>query len=469
MKIRKRLTIWFFSISMIILLFFSLATYWGMQRVMFQAMDKELGVVANAIERSYDPFFERFEELDMFHENVNRFLEYYLIVYDKNARQVFTSPLTKIIQLDIPLDQQNQETGYIRETRVSEQISFLNPGPNGETSFRLINRQLMYRGQRVGWITIGLSIGRIERSMESLLKVILGTALISLILLASGSYFLTRKALDPVNMITRKANQISQDNLDQRIMVPVEKDELGQLALVLNNLLDRLQKAFISQQQFLADAAHELKTPLSVLRSHWESELNNSDLSNEIKEKLVQDIETITRLNHLISNLLLLAQTEEVRSRFEFKPVKLDELLGEVLSDAKILAEMKSQIIEIIEIQPARIMGDKMRLYQLFFNLFDNAIKYTPESGKIWITLRTDQEMGIIEIRDNGQGIAKEDLPYIFNRFYRVQKDRARKTGGSGLGLSICRLIVETHQGDIKVESKAGTGSTFRIKLPILS
>ncbi len=453
---------------MIILLLFSLATYWGMQRVMFQALDKELDVVANSIERSYDPFFNRFEELDVFHENFNRFLEYYLIVYNQNGQQIYSSPLTKFITLDVPLSRDLTETGYTIETKVSERISLLNPGPNGETTFRLINRQLQFRGRRIGWITIGLSIGRIEQSMENLLKVILGAIFISIILLASSGYFLTRKALDPVNLITMKANQISQDNLDQRIKVPVEKDELGQLARVLNNLLDRLQKAFLTQQQFLGDAAHELKTPLSVLRSHWESELNNPGLSNEIKEKLVQDIETLTRLSHMISNLLLLAQTEEIHSRFDFKSVQLDELLDEVLSDAKILAEIKSQTIELVDLQPVRVLGDQMRLYQLFFNLLDNAIKFTPEAGNIWISLRVDQDNAFIEIRDNGPGIAPEDLPNIFNRFFRVQKDRARKTGGSGLGLSICKLIVETHQGKIQVESKLALGSTFRVSLPVM-
>jgi len=466
MKIRSRLTLWFFLISMVILILFSLATYWGMQRVMFQAMDKELDVVASAIERSYDPFFNRFEELDIFHENVNRFLEYYLIVYDDHEQPVYISPLTKIVKLDIPLNRERQGAGYTIKTIVADRISFLNSGPEGETSFRLINRRLFYRDREVGWITIGLSIGHIERSMENLLKVILGTIFVSIIFLALGSYFLTRQALEPVNTITRKADQISQNNLDQRIKVPVEKDELGNLAKVLNNLLDRLQQAFISQQQFLADAAHELKTPLSVLRSHWESELNNPGLSNEIKEKLVQDIETITRLSHLINNLLLLAQTEEIRSRFEFKPVRLDELLKDVLSDAKILAEIKSQTIEVIDIQPVMIMGDRIRLFQLFFNLLDNAIKYTQESGTIRINLRSDQGLGTIEICDNGPGIAKEDLPNIYNRFYRVQKDRARKTGGSGLGLAISKLIAESHRGEIEAESQPGAGTTFRVKIP---
>ncbi len=469
MKIRIRLTLWFFSIILLILLIFSLGTYWGMQRLLYEAMDKELDVLASSIERSYDPFFNKFSELDFLHDNENRFLEYYLLVYNKNAKPVYISPLSTIISFDIPLQDDKIETGFTLKTKVTENIPYLNPGPEGETTFRLICRQLYYKEHRVGWIVVGLSIERIKESMENLLDVLLGSILISILILAFVSYLLTRKALDPVNIITKKANRISQNNLEERIQVPVENDELGQLSQVLNNLLDRLQLAFATQQQFLADAAHELKTPLSVLRAHWESELNNAKLSLEIKEKLVQDIETIARLSHLINNLLLLSKTEAVRSTFDFDLVQLDEIINEVLSDARVLADMKSQNIEVINLHPVKINGDRMRLYQLFFNIIDNSIRYGSESGKIWITLKPGDEWNIVEISDNGPGISQQDLPHIFDRFYRSQKDRARKTGGSGLGLSICQLIVQSHEGKIEVESETGKGSIFRVKLPVIA
>lgn len=440
-----------------------------MQRLLFEALDKELDVLASSIERSYDPFFNKFSELDFFHDNENLFLEYYLRVYDKNANPIYVAPLSTIISFDIPLSENKIEEGYTLKTKISQKIPFLNPDPAGEVTFRLICRQLFYHQQRVGWIIVGLSIERIEESMQNLLNVLLGTILVSILLLALTSYFLTRKALHPVNIITKKADQISQNNLEERIQVPVENDELGQLSQVLNNLLDRLQGAFMAQQQFLADAAHELKTPLSVLRAHWESELNNAELSIEIKEKLVQDIETISRLSHLINNLLLLSKTEALRSTFEFNLVQLDEIIDEVLSDARVLADMKAQYIEVVDLQPVKIRGDRMRLYQLFFNIMDNAIRYGSESGQIWISLRVSDNWNIVEIRDNGPGISPEDLPHIFDRFYRAQKDRARKTGGSGLGLSICQLIANSHDGEIEVESETGKGSVFRVKLPIMN
>jgi signal transduction histidine kinase len=467
-KIRIRLTLWFFSISLLILLVFSLGTYFGMQRLLFEALDKELDVLASSIERSYDPFFDKFSEVDFLHDNENRFLEYYLLVYDQSANPVYISPLSSIISFGIPLNEDKIETGYTLKTTLKENIPFLNSGPEGETTFRLICRQLLFQKHRVGWIIVGLSIEPIKESMENLLDVLLGTILVSILLLAIASYLLTRKALHPVYIITKKANQISKNNLNERIQVPVENDELGQLSRVLNNLLDRLQRAFSAQQEFLADAAHELKTPLSVLRAHWESELNNAKLSLEIKEKLVQDIETISRLSHLINNLLLLSKTEAVSSTFDFQPVQLDEVINEVLSDARVLADMKSQKIEVVDLPSVKIRGDKTRLYQLFFNIMDNSIRYGSEAGKIWISLKTSDKWNLVEIRDNGPGISANDLPRIFDRFYRAEKDRARKTGGSGLGLSICRLIVESHDGEIEVESEKGKGTIFRVKLPVL-
>jgi signal transduction histidine kinase len=466
-KIRLRLTLWFFSISLLILLIFSLGTYLGMQRLLFEAVDKELDILAGSIERSYDPFFDKFSELDFFHDNDNIFLEYYLVVYNKNAIPIYRAPLSDLIYFEIPLVRDQIQKGYTLKTRISQRIPFLYPDPEGEITFRLICKKLLYNNQHVGWITMGVSIEHIEEAMQKLLSVLFGAILFGILLLASAGYFLTRKALDPVNIITKKANKISQNNLDERIEVPVENDELGLLSTVLNNLLDRLHEAFKAQQQFLADAAHELKTPLSVLRAHWESEINNKELSLEIKEKLVHDVETISRLSHLINNLLLLSKTEMVRSTFDYTTVQLDQVIDEVLTDVQVLADMKNQHIEVVDLQPVTIQGDRVRLYQLFFNIVDNAIRYGYDSGKIWISLRVNDHWNIVEIRDNGPGISQEDLPHIFDRFYRTDKDRARKTGGSGLGLSICLLIARSHDGEIEVESESGRGSVFLVKLPI--
>lgn len=466
MKIRFRLTLWYFIVTLTILLVFSLSTYFGMKRLLYSELDKELNILINTIVRSYDPFFNEFEELVFTPENINRYLEYYLVLYNAEGKPVFASPMAQRVSLTVPLIKNPAQTGYTTKTKLSEDQPFFRMNGSGKVTFRVLSHHLVYNNRSLGWILVGLPIDRVHESMRQLLWVLLSGIFVGVILISTGGYFLTRKALNPVNKITQKANQISHSHLDERIEVENKDDELGQLTMVLNDLLQRLQKAFESQWLFMADAAHELKTPLSILRANWESEINNPALSLEIKKKFVQDIETISRLSHMINNLLLLSQTEFIESNFEFHTLRLDGVLQEVINDIQMLTEMKSQEFQVIEIPPITIRGDKNRLYQLFFNLLDNAINYTPEEGRISLTLRAERKWNVVEIRDNGPGIPPKDLPHIFERFYRVQKDRARRTGGSGLGLSICKHIAEAHKGTIEVESEVDKGSFFRVKLP---
>lgn len=468
MKIHSRLTIWYFVVTFLILLVFSYGIFSGMRHLIYRALDNDLFILINTIERSFDPFLGQFDILQLQTDSIDRFAEFYLVICDAAGNRIYSSFIAQRILLNIPLPQDNLSHAYLLKTNFNQPIPFLKQNASGEIVFRAIAQKLRYQNRAVGWVIVGLPIERMEQSIENLEKALFLGIIFGMILIGIGGYFLTAKALNPVDAITKKANKISHTNLRERIEIKNPKDELGQLSLTLNSLFERLQKAFESQQQFLSDAAHELKTPLAILRSHWESELNNPDLSLAIKEKFVQDVETITRLNHLINNLLLLSQTEAVDSGFEFRPLRLNELLEEVLSDARILAEAKSQQIDAVELPHATVNGDKVRLYQLFFNLIDNAIKYTPESGKIWISLQIQDSLAKVKIHDNGIGIASEHLPHIFERFYRVQKDRSRKTGGSGLGLAIGKLIAERHGGSIEVESQVARGSTFMVKLPLL-
>ena len=467
MKIRTRLTIWYLAITLTVALIFGLGTYWAMHRLLLRALDEELEIFCDAIERSYDPFFSEFVELVLDPAKPNPYLEYYLIVCDAAGDTLFSSPMVKQIPLNIAFTGNVTKNSHTVHLHIDNAIPFLHPDENGEVTFRIFSRELFYQDRPVGWIVAGLHIEDIEASLETLLEVLLIAMVFIVLLFGFGSYLLTGQALRPVDQITRKADQISYSNLNERIRVYNEEDELANLSRVLNILLERLQKAFESQQRFLGDAAHELKTPMSVLRAHWEREVNNPELSMDMKEKIVKDIEKISHLGHLINNLLLLSQTESIHSNFEFKTLRLDILLQEVLTDIKILSDNKSQVLKTEDMPEATIRGDKDSLFQLFFNLLDNAVKYTPEEGNIFLRLHLEEGWSIVEIRDSGPGIPAKDLPHIFDRFYRVKKDRSRKTGGSGLGLAICKLIAESHQGNIDVDSEPGRGSTFQVKLPL--
>jgi len=467
MKIRSRLTIWYFVVTFFILIIFSYGIFLGMRHLIYSALDRDLDILINTIERSFDPFLGQFGILQLQTDSIDRFAEFYLVVYDVAGKRIYSSFIANRILLNIPLPQDNLSHAYLLKTNFKQPIPFLKKNTKGEVVFRAIAQKINYQNQPVGWVIVGLPIERMEQSIENLQKALILGIIISVILIGIGGYFLTAKALNPVDSITKKANQISHTNLKERIDIQNPKDELGQLSLTLNSLFERLQKAFESQQQFLSDAAHELKTPLAVLRAHWESELNNPELPLLIKEKFVHDIETITRLNHLINNLLLLSKSEAIQSDFESSPLQLDEILKGVIDDAVVLVENKSQKIEVTELPALMVQGDRVRLYQLFFNLVDNAMKYSPEESTIWVSLHKEEPWTVVKVRDNGVGIAAEHLSHIFERFYRVEKDRARKTGGSGLGLAICKLIAERHHGSIEVESTVGKGTVFTVKLPI--
>jgi signal transduction histidine kinase len=470
MKIRHRLTLWYFGVTLAILVTFSLGTYLGMRRLLFNALDEELSVVVDAIERSYDPATGayRTEEWVTFARS-RYFQSFYVVVYDAPGNCVFRSALAEAVALDIPLAEGGAANGVTLFGRSRDHGSV---GSESESdaermvTFRAISRLLSVDGRAAGRAAVAFPIGQLEASLEHLLKVLVVGIVAVLIAVGLGSLLLTNQTLHPLSDITRKARHIGHDRLNERIAVHNESDELGQLSIVLNQLFERLQRAFESQKMFLADAAHELKTPLSVLRAHWESEINNPELSLEMKKTIVQDTETITRLNHLINDLLLLSQTEGTQSSFQFKTLRLDTLLAEVIADAAMLTAMKSQEIVVGELSDVAVSADQTRLYQLFFNLLDNASKYTPEGGKIVLKMDLDDSWVKIRVEDNGPGISAEDLPHIFERFYRVQKDRGRRTGGTGLGLAICELIVEAHRGSIGVESQIGKGSVFTVRLP---
>lgn len=472
MKIGYRLTLFYFGASMLILLLFSIITYFSMQRMLYNTLNNDMEIIFNVVERSYNSSSGSFGKLNQMGLEMNQNLnQIYLVVYDKLEFPVYSSVFAKKLTLKIAVPKEKEHVDHIFHlppSRISGILSS-NKTTGDQITFKGFSRKLYYNNEHIGWVTVALPIEGIKTSMTSLLKILITLSLIFTLLIALGSYFLTQKVLSPIKLITDTARKLSYGTLDKRISVPNNKDELAHLSLVLNDMLARLQKSFISQQHFILDAAHEIKTPLAILRTSWEDEFNDENLPVKVRIKLLQDIETITRLNQVINKLLLLSQTEaeaeEARSRFAIINVK--DILQDVIGECKILARQKSQKLFPAHIKSSYVLGDQALLFQLFFNLIENAIKYTPNGGEIRLSFEQSENMVTILVKDNGVGISSTDLPFIFNRFYRVNKDRSRKTGGSGLGLAICSFIVELHNGNINAQSVINLGSTFTVSLPL--
>jgi len=277
--------------------------------------------------------------------------------------------------------------------------------------------------------------------------------------------FLADRALRPVDRITRTAQKIGERNLSHRIEVHSE-DELGRLALTLNQMIARLEDAFRHQQQFTADASHELRTPLSVIQAEATLALGKQRREKEYREALETISQEASYMSSIIDKLLFLARSDIRREQYNFEEVNLRELVIDLATSIEALAQEKGLEFEVGTVKDLVVRGDKDRLRQLLFNILENAIKYT-KTGKVSISAVQKDKMAVVVIADTGAGIPSQDLPHVFERFYRVDKTRSREEGGTGLGLAIAQEIAEAHGGKIEVESELNKGSTFSVTLPI--
>jgi heavy metal sensor kinase len=269
--------------------------------------------------------------------------------------------------------------------------------------------------------------------------------------------------------VTDAAREINSDNLARRLPSTGHRDELGQMVASFNQMLERLENGFRRVRQFSGDASHELRTPLTILRGETEVTLRWAKTPEEFRDMLRSNLEEIDRMERIIENLLLLSKSEAGELTLEIREFSLSDLVqalylqGQTLGEAKrIRVTMRVGVDEEV-----RIRGDELRLRQLFLNLIANGIKYTPEGGALEIAILREGEMARVDVTDTGIGIPVEAQPYIFDRFYRVDKARNRMDGGSGLGLSIVKSIAVAHGGRISVHSSPGQGSTFTVLLPV--
>jgi heavy metal sensor kinase len=289
-----------------------------------------------------------------------------------------------------------------------------------------------------------------------------------LLLASAGGYWLSRRALGPVDQITREARSISAQNLSSRLAVPHTGDELQRLSETLNGMLERLEQAFRRITQFTADASHELRTPVALMRTRAEVILRRSRSEEEYRETLRQILEDLQRTSALIENLMLLARADSGAQALERTRINMAESIQEACLEGRALAETKQISLQAeLPEAPVWIDGDANSLLRLILILLDNAVKYTPPQGRITVALYSNDGSAVAEVRDSGIGIAAQDLPHIFERFFRADPARSRQTGGAGLGLAIGKWIVEAHGGTIAAQSRPGEGSVFQVKIPL--
>jgi len=337
---------------------------------------------------------------------------------------------------------------------------------HGETLLRVLTAPLVRTDGDEQIIVGHLQIARLLDNFESYNRLLIvalligfGAATASLIL----AIWLTPSLFKPLEDIAVVAQQITRaDDLSRRVPDTGRTDEIGDLARAINDTLERLERLFRTQQRLLADVSHELRTPLTAVRGNLDLMIRMGDTD---PESLAVIQEEVARMTRLVGDLLLLARADAGGLPMARQPVDLDNLFFEVYRQVGLL--QKSVEVSITGMDQVRVVGDADRLKQLLINLVDNAIKYTPEGGEVLLSLSKSEGWARVSITDKGIGIPPEDLPHIFDRFYRVDKARSRSQGGSGLGLSIAKWIAKAHGGDIEVESQVGVGTTFTILLPV--
>jgi heavy metal sensor kinase len=441
MSVRLRLTIWYMLALTCIVLVFSLSVYLFVKGRSFQQLntqlDKDFSVIDGDVseEPLESPDFESEGSTMLFRLVRGKSIYYQTGLYQKaGLPEILGRP-------DVKYQTVQSESGK---------------------RFRLLTG-LTKNGSV---LTVAQDEEAIWDSLHALLMILALALPSALILAALGGYIMAGRLLKPVASMAHKAEIISAENLFERLPVGNPEDEFGKLASVFNHTLNRLQNAFERLQRFTADASHELRTPLTAIQSVGEVALQEDLDAGAYRDRIGSMLEETTRLTHLVESLLLLTRADSGRLRVNRKEQNVARVVEKAVEDMRIMAEEKGQRLITSLRSKVHSNVDEDTLRRALLNILDNAIKYTPADGAISVTLKEMEGKVIIEVADTGPGIAAKHREKIFDRFYRIDKDRSREIGGAGLGLAMAKWAVEANGGHIELESKENKGSTFRVVLP---
>ncbi len=323
----------------------------------------------------------------------------------------------------------------------------------------------VFENEKVAYIVqVASPLTSIEAALNNLKVALFLLFPVTILVTGVMGSFLAKAAMHPVDNMIQTIHQITAENMKLRIASPGTKDEVQKLAETFNDMLERLERAFTAQQQLFADLSHELKTPLTILRGEFEVGLKRARSAKEYEVILNSALEEISRMTKLADSLLLLAKFDSKEVQPEKKLIDITRLVQDAINHIRVLSEMKRIRLVLSAEEKILLNGDENQLKTAFLNLLDNAVKYTPESGDIDVTVEEEMSQARITVRDSGAGIPKEELKHIFDRFYRVEK--SRNSSGFGLGLSIAKSIIEAHNGTIEVKSHIPQGTAFIITIP---
>ena len=473
--IRRRLTLWYTVALAVTVLAFGTALYVERRQASIRELDQRLGLEADLAHRWLTESYKVLGRIvttanlnPALDPGISAYLDAtrdYLIVADTAGQVLGLSDVTRALnapaleRLTAPLD-------TLPLTRQSGVLALGSPAG----SVRYLVIPIQGAGPGVGGLLVATPIKQTSFGPADLLRSMLLIA--PVILLGAGlvGYWLAGTSLRPVQGIMDEVDAISDGtSLHRRVAVPLSGDEMARLALTVNGMLSRLEQSFAGLHRFTADASHELKTPLMVLRAGVERALVHPGIPGELLQSLDDTLAQINQMTEMVENLLTLARADAGRAPLAVEESDLRDLVADVAETAGMLGEDAGvAAVHAMPETPVRLAVDRHRIREMLLNMVTNAIKYTPKAGTISLSLEEDDDWVSFTVRDTGIGIAAGDLPHIFERFWRADPARSR-TGarpGTGLGLAITQWIAEAHGGSITVQSRPGRGSVFTVRLP---
>ncbi len=459
---RGRLALLYIAIELAILIFSALLIYIFLSRQVYQNMDEVLLAQTQAVieDLEHNTTYYWFSILESYHRETGDSLE--LIASNGSIQYASDKSI---------INAGGNAVSYAlgQAMKGAPAIFISTDSLLGKESLRVLAMPI-HRGHHIIAVLLMAHRSTEIQAFFKLLYLVGGIlGAISIILSSWAGYMMAKRALRPIKTIQSIARKVARGDLSQRLPVHAKEREVQDLVEDLNSMFEALEASFKSQKRFTADASHELRMPLTILKGEIEVTLRNPRSNEEYTTLLQQHLKTIARMQHIVDDLLTLARSDAGMLELQQKSMDLSLSLQEVGQQHLMLFAQRHVHLEIEIQDDLEVMGDQGHLERVFFNLLSNAHKYAPDGSVVWLTAYAHDGMVRVTVCDEGPGIAKKHQHLLFNRFYRVDDSRARKKGSSGLGLAICKHIVENHQGSIEVQSDEGQGASFIVTLPLSS
>src|SRR3989344_372721 len=458
-SIRFRLTLWYSSALIISIAVIFASFYYITQQELYRHTDIILAShakqVAQTVKKQLENGHISSQDSQLYNE-LGAIPGMMLVITDNEGKILLSSYLNSSIEDEI--------RGLFQSVKTASQVSILNQSFPGSTQ-RMILIPLRNENELLGIVMMGHPIDVIQKSLNSLFTNLISLFLLLVLPTLFGGWILAKRALQPVNIISEQMQRITSESLTERIRSPQTHDEIEKLVHTFNNLLTRLEAAFVRERQFIGDVAHELKTPLATQRSMIEVLLSKERTKEDYKKATTDLLVDNQRLTNTVTDVLDLAWAEADRTKSSTESTNLSELMEELYEIASQLAKSKGLEVTKRFEKNEYVSGKRDKIFRALLNIADNAIKYTPH-GTISLYLSTAEEKAIVKVNDTGQGISPEDIPHIFDRFYRGKK--SHRIDGTGLGLAIAHSIITTHKGNLTVKNNEDKGATFTAIFPLI-